>query len=83
MNPRGIESKSDNVMGCLVPWFKRRPAKRRENNMTRLPIRFATPDSWKIMPMKRHNAAEVRLKRTRTNRKEPNSGHPATRPTMG
>jgi len=51
--------------------------------MTRLPMRLATPDSWKMMPIKRHNAAEVRLKRTRTSRKDPNSGHPETRPTMG
>jgi hypothetical protein len=51
--------------------------------MTREPIRLATPVSGKMIPIKRHMAAEVKLKRTRTRMKAPNSAQPLTRPTMG
>ena len=63
--------------------MRRRPAKRREKSITRLPIRFAIPASSKMMPMKRHNAAEVRLKSTRIKMKDQNSDQPGTKPTMG
>ena len=63
--------------------MRRRPAKRRLKSITRVAIKLATPDSWQTIPMKRQSAEDVRLKRIKTRRKQPNSAKLGTRPTMG
>ena len=67
----------------IVSWLSKKPPKRRENNITSTPRRFATPWLRTQIPMNRQIIAAAKLNKTRKSMNLKNSGAVGTRPVIG
>jgi hypothetical protein len=67
----------------MLSLFKKKPENSRLNNMTKTPIRLATPLLRNTMPMNRKMAAAARLNRTRKRTNFRKLGHAGMRPVIG
>jgi len=63
--------------------FKKNPEKRRLNSITRTPIKFATPELRKTIPINKKIAAAARLNRARKSSNLRKLDHAGTRPVIG